>query len=178
MSTAFTGQAIATGFERSYGVLKRLGATPLPRWGLLAAKTAAILLVEVLQLVLLVALGYALSWHPHGNPGAVLLLVALGTAAFSGLGLLMAGTLPATVTLAAANGVYLVLLLLGGIVVPAAKLGSLEGLSRALPTGALAHGLRAVLQHGSTLPAADAGILVGWTVAAFALAARTFRWEA
>ena len=49
MSTSFTSLAIATGFERRYGVLKRLGASPLPRSGLLAGKVGALLLVEVLQ---------------------------------------------------------------------------------------------------------------------------------
>jgi len=133
--------------------------------------------VEVLQVALIVAVGYALGWHPHGNPGSVLLLVVVGTAAFSGLGLLMAGLLRAELTLAAANGLYLVLLLLGGVVFPAAQLGALEGLSRALPTGALSHGLRAVLLTGSGLPGADLLVLLGWAVALLALAARTFRWE-
>lgn len=89
MSTAFTGQAIATGFERRYGVLKRLAASPLPRWGLMTAKTASVLVTEVLQVILLTVIAFALGWSPHGNPFAVLLLLILGTAAFSGLGLLM-----------------------------------------------------------------------------------------
>src|SRR3954469_5509433 len=103
MSTAFTGQAIATGFERQYGVLKLLGATPLPRWVLLVAKTLAVLAVELMQVALVVAVGFALGWDPHGNAASVVGLLVLGTAAFSGLGLLMAGTLRAEATLAAAN---------------------------------------------------------------------------
>ena len=51
MSTSFTSLAIATGFERRYGVLKRLGSSPLPRSGLLAGKVGALLVVEALQLV-------------------------------------------------------------------------------------------------------------------------------
>ncbi|KOG69831.1 ABC transporter, partial [Streptomyces varsoviensis] len=102
MSTAFTGQAIATGFERRYGVLKRLGASPLPRWALMTAKTCSVLVTEVLQVVLVTVIAFALGWSPHGNPLAVLLLLVLGTAAFSGLGLLMAGTLKAEATLGAA----------------------------------------------------------------------------
>jgi ABC-2 type transport system permease protein len=176
-STAFTGLAIATGFERSYGVLARLGITPLPRWALLAGKSAAVLLVEVVQLIVIVALAYALGWHPHGNPLSVLLLVLAGTLACAGLGLLMAGTLPALLTLAAANGIYLVLLLLGAVMLPAAKLGPLEGVSRAIPTGALAHGLRTVLEHGGGVPVADLAILLAWAVASLGLAAVTFRWE-
>jgi ABC-2 type transport system permease protein len=175
MSTAFTGQAIATAYERSYGVLKRLGATPLPRWALLAGKTFAVFVVELVQLALIVGLGGLLGWRPHGSPAAVVLLVLLGTAAFAGLGLLMAGTLRAELTLAAANGLYLVLLLLGGIVF--ALSGVLETIGRALPSGALAHGLRAVLRDGAALPAADLAILAGWAVAALGAAALTFRWE-
>jgi ABC-2 type transport system permease protein len=178
MSTSFTGQAIATGFERSYGVLKLLGASPLPRWVLLTGKTLAVLAVEVIQVLLLVGAGYLLGWHPHGSVAWVALLLVLGTAAFSGLGLLMAGTLRAEATLAAANGVYLVLLMLGGIVYPLSTLpGWAEGIGTALPTAALADGLRSVLRDGSGLPAADLGVLAAWAVASLALAARTFRWE-
>ncbi|HVU74778.1 MAG TPA: ABC transporter permease [Mycobacteriales bacterium] len=176
-STGFTGLAIATGFERSYGVLRRLGATPLPRGVLLAGKTLAVVAVELVQLALIALLAAALGWHAHGSPAAVVLLVVVGTVTFCGLGLLMAGTLPALVTLAAANGIYLVLLLLGAVVIPASKLGALEGLSRALPTGALAHALRRVLLDGASLPGADLGILLGWAVAALTAAALTFRWE-
>src|ERR1051325_1846105 len=78
MSTAFTGQAIATGFERRYGVLKRLASSPLPRWGLMTAKTISVLVTEVLQVLLLTLIAFALGWSPHGNPAAVLLLLVLG----------------------------------------------------------------------------------------------------
>lgn len=175
VSTAFTGLAIATAYERSCGLLKRLGATPLPRWGLLAGKVLAVGAVELLQLVLVTAVGLALGWSPHGSPVAVVALVLLGTAAAAGLGLLMAGTLRAELTLAAANALYLLFLLLGSVVLPLS--GALGSIGRALPTGALAHGLRAVLRDGATLPVADAGVLLAWAAVTLALAARTFRWE-
>ncbi|HEY3477969.1 MAG TPA: ABC transporter permease, partial [Streptomyces sp.] len=73
LSTAFTGQAIATGFERRYGVLKRLGASPLPRWALMTAKTCSVLVTEVLQIALLTVIAFALGWSPHGDPLAVVL---------------------------------------------------------------------------------------------------------
>src|SRR5690606_4742301 len=116
MSTAFTGQAIATGFERRYGVLKRLAASPLPRWGLMTAKSLSVLVTEILQVLLVAVIALSLGWSPRGNPFAVFLLLVLGTAAFSGLGLLMAGTLKAEATLAAANLVFLLLLIGGGVV--------------------------------------------------------------
>src|SRR5207244_6853897 len=122
MSTAMVSLGIATGFERQYGVLKRLGSTPLGRPRLLGAKTASIVGIEIVQLVILVPVAFALGWDPSSAGGAALAAVVLATIAFAGLGLLIAGTLRAEVTLAAANGLYLVLLLLGGMVIPLAKL--------------------------------------------------------
>jgi ABC-2 type transport system permease protein len=176
MSSAFTGQAIATGFERQYGVLKRLGATPLPRSVLLAAKTLGVLLVELLQLVLLGTVGYLLGWEPHGNVLGVLALVALGTAAFSGLGLLLGGTLRGLTTLAAANLIWFVLLLLGGVVFPLTQYGAAADVLRLLPTAALSHGLRELLQRGAT-DAQDLLVLAVWSVVALAAATKAFRWE-
>lgn len=178
MSTAFTGQAIATGFERRYGVLKRLAASPLPRWALMTAKTLAVLVTEVLQVVLLTVIAFALGWSPHGNPFAVLLLLVLGTAAFSGLGLLMAGTLKAEATLAAANLVFLLLLVGGGVIVPLDKFpDAVQSVLGLLPIAALSDGLRDVLQHGASMPWGDLGILAVWTVLGLGAAARFFRWE-
>jgi ABC-2 type transport system permease protein len=177
MSTAMTGLAIATGFERQYGVLKRLGATPLPRSGLLLAKTLSVLAVEALQVVLIGGLGLLLGWRPSGRAVLAVALVAVGTAAFAGLGLLMAGTLRAEATLAAANGLYLVLLLVSGMVVPLAKLPSaLAAVARLLPSGALAEGLRSALGAGGAV-ARPFAVLAVWAAASLALAARTFRWE-
>ncbi|MEU9448452.1 ABC transporter permease [Streptomyces sp. NPDC048277] len=177
MSTAFTGQAIATGFERRYGVLKRLASSPLPRWGLMAAKTASVLVTEILQVILLTVIAFALGWSPHGNPLAVLLLLVLGTAAFSGLGLLMAGTLKAEATLAAANLVFLLLLVGGGVIVPLDKFGGAQDVLGLLPISALSDGLRDVLQHGAGTPWGDLGILGVWAVLGLAAAGRFFRWE-
>ncbi|MET7716384.1 ABC transporter permease [Streptomyces sp. NPDC005407] len=178
MSTAFTGQAIATGFERRYGVLKRLGASPLPRWALMTAKTLSVLATEILQIVLLTVIAFALGWSPDGNPLSVLLLLVLGTAAFSGLGLLMAGTLRAEATLAAANLVFLLLLVGGGVIVPLDRFpDGVQSVLALLPISALSDGLRDVLQHGAAMPWGDLGVLAVWAVLALGAAARLFRWE-
>ncbi|MGW2675390.1 ABC transporter permease [Streptomyces sp. NPDC001436] len=178
MSTAFTGQAIATGFDRRYGVLKRLGASPLPRWALMASKTLSVLVTEVLQIALLTGIALALGWSPHGNPLSVAALVLLGTAAFSGLGLLMAGTLKAEVTLAAANLVFLLLLVGGGVIVPLEKFpGAVRDVLALLPVSALSDGLREVLQHGAALPWGDMAVLAAWAVLGLGAAAKWFRWE-
>ncbi|WP_405019661.1 ABC transporter permease [Kitasatospora sp. NBC_00070] len=178
MSTAFTGQAIATGFERRYGVLKRLGASPLPRWALLTAKTGCVLVTELLQVALLSVIALGLGWSPQGSPLSVVALLVLGTAAFSGLGLLMAGTLRAEATLAAANLVFVLLLLAGGVVVPLSKFPSaVRPVLELLPISALSDGLRTVLQDGAGMPWADLGILGAWAAVGLGLAARFFRWE-
>jgi ABC-2 type transport system permease protein len=178
ISASFTGLAIATGFERKYAVLKRLGATALPRSVLVGGKAVSILLLELVQLVLICLLGLALAWHPHGDPLLVLLLVVLGTAAFSGLGLLLAGTVRAEVTLAAANLIWLVLLFAGGIAIPLDKYpSSVARVLQYLPSAALSDGLHRVLQDGAGIPLRDLVTLVVWAGLALPAAARWFRWE-
>lgn len=178
MSTAFTGQAIATGFERRYGVLKRLASTPLPRGGLLAGKTLAVVVLEAAQLAVLAAVAALLGWTPGGSPAAAVVLVVAATAAFSGLALLMAGTLRAEATLAAANLVYLLLLAVGGVVVPLSRYPEeVAGALAWLPLGALSEGLRQALTEGGGLPWGPLGVLAAWAAVALAAAARAFRWE-
>jgi ABC-2 type transport system permease protein len=176
MSSAFTGQAISTGFERSYGVLKRLGASALSRRDLLLAKTLAVLAVIAIQMIVIVTVAVILGWRPalSGVPAAIG-LVLLGAAAFSGLGLLMAGTLRAEATLAAANLVYLLLLAVGGVMfaVPSRFAGLLE----LLPITALVDGLRDVLDNGGAGPVRVWIVLAVWAVTSIAAAARWFRWE-
>jgi ABC-2 type transport system permease protein len=177
MSTAFTGQAIATGFERRYGVLARLGTTTLPRGALLAAKTAAVLAVETLQVALLVVVALALGWAPHGSSGRVIVLLLLATVTFSALGLLMAGTLRAEATLAGANLVYLLFLVLGGVAFPLSDFGGAEHVLQALPLGALTDGVRGALSTSPHVPARDWVALLVWPVVTVPLASWLFRWE-
>jgi ABC-2 type transport system permease protein len=181
MSTSFTSLAIGTGFERRYGVLKRLGATPLSRGGLVAAKGLTVLAVEAGQVVLIAVVSALLGWNPVVTAVSVtsaLLVIVAGSAAFSGLAMLMAGTLRAEATLAAANLVYLVLLGVGGVVFPLAKFpAAVRPALRLLPSGAMSDGLRAVLRYGAGLPVRDLLVLAGWAIAGIGLAARFFRWE-
>lgn len=180
LSTSFTSLAIATGFERRYGIIKRLGASPLPRWGLLFGKVGAVVIVEVVQLTVLSLVGLLMGWEPHGGIAAVwqmLALVVLGTSAFGSLGLLIAGALRAEATLAVANLVYVLLLVGGGLVVPldrypAAAHHALE----LLPSGALGQGLRDTFTGAGPSAFATVVLLV-WTVCASLLVSRTFKWE-
>lgn len=178
VSTAFTGQAIAVGFERRYGVLRLLGSTPLGRTGLLVAKTLGVLAVEAVQVALIAAVAVALGWRPAGSPAAALVLLLLGTATFSALGLLLGGTLRAEGTLAVANGLYLVMLAVGGLVVPVTRMpDAWAAVVQWLPSGALGEGLRAVLLDGDALPAQPVLVLAAWGVAAGVATVRAFRWD-
>ena len=177
MSTAMVSLGIATGFERRYGVLKRLGSTPLGRSGLLTAKTLTVVTVEVIQAVIIVVAGLILGWSPSGNVASAALVMILGTIAFAGLGLLMAGTLRAEATLAVANGGYLLLLVLGGMAYPLSKLPlALQDIARVLPAAPLAECLRGALT-GTGIPGARLSILIGWAVLTPLLAVRSFKWE-
>ncbi len=177
MSTAFTGQAIALGFDRRYGVIRRLAATALPRWLLVAGRLVAVLGVVAVQMVVLVAVALVLGWRPVGSGiGWAVLLLLLGVAAFGSLGILVGGTLRAEVTLAVANLVWFVLLLAGGIVIPVGQLPGLIGaVAQYLPSGALAEGLRTALATGGAPGLTPVLVLVGWTVVAGGTAVRAVR---
>jgi len=181
LSTAFTGQAIATGFDRRYGVLRLLATTPLGRGGLIAGRVLAVLAVEVLQVAVLGALAVALGWRPE--PVGVLLAVpslVLGTVTFVAAGLLLAGTLRSEAVLAGANLAWVLLVALGGVLVPTAlmgeQVGAFGGPARWLPSGALGDLLRATLGQGR-LDWVAVAVLLAWGTAAALAAARWFRWN-
>jgi len=179
MSTSMVSLGIATGFERSYQVLKRLGATPLGRGRLVVAKILTVFVVEVIQLAILIPIGLAIGWRPDGALWALAILVLLaGTAAFAGIGLTMAGRLRGEINLAAQNGLYLVLLLLGGMIIPLNELpGPLEAVGRVLPSGALADLMHETLNNNGNNPLLSALVLAAWAIIAPLVAARTFRWS-
>ncbi|MGH9128812.1 MAG: ABC transporter permease [Acidimicrobiales bacterium] len=178
MSTGMVALSIATGFERSYGVLRRLGSTPLGRPALVAAKTCSVLAVEVVQVVVICAVALGLGWHPQGDPAAAVGAYLLATVAFTGVGLLMAGTLRAELILGVANGLYVILLLLGGMVFSLSVLpGGLRALADALPAAALSRALLHALGAGGGVPAQSWIVLGAWAVAAPVAASLTFRWE-
>lgn len=178
ISTAFTGQAITTGFDRRYGVLRLLGVSPLGRHGLLVAKALAVLTIEILQGVVIGGLGLALGWHPQWmGLFAAALLALVGTWTFVALALLLAGTLRAEGVLALANLIWIALLGLGGVIVPRSQMPpGLSHVAALLPSGALGDGLREAFVHGR-LAGVPLLVLVAWAVVATTLASRTFRWS-
>jgi ABC-2 type transport system permease protein len=178
LATAFANLAIATGFDRSYGVLKRLGTTPLGRPRLVAAKALAVLVVIALQATVLAAAALALGWRPSVEPVPLAAAVVLAVVAFVGLALVVAGRLPALVSLAVANAVFIGLLLLSGMVVPLDELPSgVRSAARTLPSTALAEAAHGALTAGAGVPDRVWPVLVVWALTAVALAIALFRWE-
>ena len=178
MSTAFTSQAITTSFDRRNGVLRLLATTPLGRGGLLAGKVLAVLAVEIVQIVVLGGVALTLGWAPQvAGIGPALVAIALGTAAFTSLALLIAGVLRSEAVLAVANLLLVLLAVAGGALVSAKQLpGPLAGVAPLLPSGALGEALRGALLHGS-IPVGAALVLLAWTLALGWGAARFFRWS-
>lgn len=175
MSSAFTGQAIALGFDRRYGVLKRLAATAIPRWLLVAGRLVAAVAVVVVQIVVLGIVAAILGWSPDwAGVGGAVLLIALGTLAFGALGVLLGGSLRAEIVLALANIIWFVLLLVGGAGLAGSSLpASAHDALLVIPSGALAEGLFSAIGQGSTPVWVCALILLGWGAIAGAIASRT-----
>ena len=190
VATSLVSLGITTAYDRSYGVLKRLGGSPLSRVELVVARLLTVLVVEAVQVALLVGTAtIALGWTGGAagagaagaaSPALLVVAVVLGTVAFAGLGLLLAGTLRAETVLAVANVLFLAFLVVGGVIVPIERLpGPLVGIAAGLPAAPLSELLRVAL--GSAPPGADVMspvvLLAAWAFVASGLAAATFRWE-
>ena len=179
VASGLVNLAIATGFERGYGVLKRLGGSPLGRDGLLVAKLVVVAVIAVAQVVLLVALAVALGFRagPDASAAALLAAIALGSATFCGIGLLLAGTLRAEATLVLANVLFLVALVLGGVLVPITDLpDGLRSIALLSPVGALAEMFRCALGLGGDF-LQNAAVVAVWGIGAALATARLFRWD-
>ena len=184
IATSLVSLGITTAYDRSYGVLKRLGGSPLSRSELIVARLLAVLVVEVVQIGLLVGVATGLlGWTagPGGSPVLVVGAAATGTAAFVGLGLLIAGTLRAETVMALANVLFLAFLVVGGVIVPIDRLPEPAAtLAAALPAAPLSRLLRIGLGTDGSAGADPTGsllLLVAWAVATLFVASRTFRWE-
>jgi ABC-2 type transport system permease protein len=176
LSTAFTSLAIATGFERNYGVLKRLGTSPLPRHGLLLGKTLAVLGILGVQLIVVSGVAWGLGWSPHGGWLSALALLVVGTSACAAWGLFLAGTLRAEATLAGANLIYLLLMSGGALVLPSSTYGGWGRFAHWLPSGAMGDGMRSALLDG-VMDWSSLAALGVWALVGAGLTARTFAWD-
>src|SRR6184192_3677636 len=179
MAAGMVNLGIATAYERYYGVLKRLGSSPLPRSGLIIAKIISILILEIVQVILLVGVAVLLyGWQPAGSPLLALLAMVLGTVTFAAIGLAMAGALRAELTLAGANALFLLFILLGGGILPLSHLPApVAAPAQFLPAAAFTQALQATMSNGTAFPGFALVVLAVWAVAVLFIAIRTFQWE-
>ena len=179
MAAGMVNLGIATAYERYYGALKRLGASPLSRSGLIIAKVISILVLEVVQVILVVGVAVTLyGWQPAGSPLLAILVMALGTVTFAAIGLAMAGALRAEITLAGANALFLLFVLLGGGILPLSHLPApVAALAQFLPAAAFTQALQATMSNGTAFPGFALVVLAVWAVAVLVIAIRTFQWE-
>lgn len=178
LSASLTSLAISTAFERKYHVLKRLGATPMPRSALIAAKTVSVFVIEIVQVIIIVGVAFTVfGWRADLNTGLFIAAMLLGSAAMSGIGLLIAGTLRAEATLAVANGLYLLLMVLGDIIVPIWVLPpAMNEIARILPVAPLTGLFRAAVGQAAFV-SSDLAAMVFWAILGPVLAAWLFTWE-
>ena len=179
MAAGMVNLGIATAYERYYGVLKRLGSSPLSRSGLIIAKVISVLILEVVQVILLVGVAVLFyGWQPAGSIGLTLLVLVLGTVTFATIGLAMAGGLRAEFTLAGANALFLLFVLLGGGILPLSHLPApLAAVAQLLPAAALTQALQASMNNGVGFPGFALLVLTIWAIVMLFIAIRTFQWE-
>lgn len=175
VSTAFTGQAIAVAFDRRYGALKRLGATALPIWGIIAGKSLAVVVVVFLQATILGSIGFALGWRPEpAGLGLGALIIALGTAGFAALGLLLGGTLRAEIVLAVANLLWFIFAGLGALTLDTKTVPTaVKWVARLTPSGALTEALSRAMSM--SVDWFGVVVLAAWGALAALAALRWFR---
>ena len=177
IATCFTSLAIGTGFERRAGALKFLATPPLSRLELLLGKALATGALAALSFAGLALAAAVMGWRPDVDWLGLVAFVFLGGGAFAALAVLLAGALRAEAVLALANGIFVLLIVFGGVVFAAADMppaiGTVVGL---LPSAALADGLNVALT-GGTLPVGALLVLLAWGTAGAVLARRTFTWD-
>lgn len=175
ISSAFTGQAIAVGFDRRYGALKRLGATMAPPWAIIAGKSSAVAVVVALQSILLGTIAYTFGWRPSSvSLAEIVVLLPAGAIAFAVLGLLLGGSLRAEVVLPLANILWFAQAASLAFTVwsgPAAS--GWSSVVALTPAGALASALRDAAA-GAHFDLSAPLVLLVWSIAGGALAKRTF----
>jgi ABC-2 type transport system permease protein len=168
--------------QREKLILKRLNATPLPRWTLVGSNVAVRLVIAAVQTVLILGIGFALlNVQVTGNALGIVGFVALGALTFISIGYVIASFAR---TEEAANGITSVvqfpLMFLSGIFFPLEIMPDwLRGVATFMPLTYLGDALRQTMVGGSAFAplGVDALVLAGWLAVTMLISARFFRWQ-
>ena len=181
-NTAFAGLALIIVARRETGILKRIRGTPLPAPTYLAAVLTSIMIVYALQAASLFVLGHVLKSTPWpGHLLSLVLALALGAAAFAGLGLALTGFIRSLEgSSAVVNVIVLPLAFLSG------SFGStrhypqaLRAIGDVLPLKYFLDSINGIYLHGHELwdKPWNIAVLAAWGAVGIAIAVRKFRWE-
>jgi ABC-2 type transport system permease protein len=176
IATCFTSLAIGTGFERRSGALTFLATTPLGRQGLVVGKIISTVLLAAISIALVTIVALALGWRASVHTAWALPVLLLAGIAFASWALFIASAFRAEAVLAIANALFLVLILLGGVIIPTASMPA-GGFIALLPSAALASSLHDILGLGSIPEPSTLIVLAAWAVVGFTLARSRFRWQ-
>ena len=168
--------------QRQKLILKRLNATPLPRWTLVGSNVVVRLLIAAAQTALIIGIGMVvLGVQIEGSWPLIVGFVVLGAMAFTAMGYVIASFAR---TEESANGitqvVQLPMMFLSGIFFPLEVMPDwLRGVATVMPLTYLGDALRQTMVGGTPFAplGVDALVLVGWLVVSLAISARFFRWQ-
>ena len=182
MGSAMWGLGFSIVEARQKKLLKRLVASPMPRWQYLASFLLSRLVMLVIEVAAFLGFARLVFGVPfRGSLAQLALLCVLTSLAFSALGLLVSSRAK---TMEAASGLMnltmLPMWILSGVFFSASRFPAVvQPFVRALPLTAAIDALRGNMLQGLSLPqmTAQVGILSAWLVVAFAVSLRIFRWR-
>ncbi len=182
MGSAIWGLGFAIVEARQKKLLKRMVASPMPRWQYLASFLLSRLIMLVIEVVFFLGFaGIAFGVPFRGSLWQLGFLCVLTSMAFSALGLLISSRAK---TMEAASGlmnlVMLPMWILSGVFFSSSRFPSMiQPFVRALPLTAANEAFRANMLQGTSLNhlVAPVAILLAWLVVPFLVALRIFRWR-
>jgi ABC-2 type transport system permease protein len=180
VSAAMVNLVITVTTQRDSGVLKRRRATPVPAWVLIAGRSLSCVVIALATVAILVAVGivaYGVDL-PVARVPALILVVAVGSAAFCCLGFALAAVIrSADSAVPVVQAIVLPLYFISGVFVPADQIpGWLLGVADAFPIRHLAEAMVALFAPAGTLEWGNLAVVALWGVVGLVIAVRRFRW--
>jgi ABC-2 type transport system permease protein len=177
-AAGFTSLAIATAFERRSETLVFLGTTSLTRVEVVLAKSLGSFLLAIFAGLFTLIAALILGWNPTLSTLLLPFWMMLGVVSVSGFAYLLAGTLRAEAVLAIANGIFVLVLMFGGVIFTFSE--TITNVLEFLPPLALKNVIEfsvAPTNGGDTNVIKAMCVLIAWGAAGHILASRFFKWR-